>query len=213
MEKAQAVLQVPRLRLRQVQEDGGHAEELRGTDGQAAGPAGGRAAQTGAAAEPVQLREREARAVQQQLGRAVGRGAAAGPGRRCAVRAPAAVVVPVRRPTERTVAVVRRGLVHHQGVVVPHVRRRGQLHRDRTQRQRPEHGRHAEDAIAQRSQTDECRRSRLSRRPRRRYAIIFNVLTQLTRLTPVTVPVCLYVERIVTIFFIFFGTIYRPNFY
>jgi len=55
VEEAQAVLQVPGLPVPQVHEDGGDAKELRRADGQATGPAGGRAARTGTPVEPVQL--------------------------------------------------------------------------------------------------------------------------------------------------------------
>jgi len=55
VEEAQAVLHVPGLPVPQVHEDGGDAQELRRADGQATGPTGGRAARTGAPAEPRQL--------------------------------------------------------------------------------------------------------------------------------------------------------------
>jgi len=60
VEETQEVLQVPGLSVRQVHEDGGDAQELRGTDGQAQGETGGRAARTGASAEPVEFPGREA---------------------------------------------------------------------------------------------------------------------------------------------------------
>lgn len=64
VEEAQAVLQVPRLHVRQVHQDGGHAQELRRADGQAQGPAGGRAAREAAATQPVKLQGRAVYTVQ-----------------------------------------------------------------------------------------------------------------------------------------------------
>lgn len=108
VEEAQAVLQVPRLLVRQVHEDGGHAQELRGTDGQAARAPGGRAARTGAPAEPGQLPGRAHRAVHRAGRRRRGQRRRGGAGVR-AVHA---------RPQPQRVLVGGRPVQHHHRQVV-----------------------------------------------------------------------------------------------
>jgi len=104
VEEAQAVLQVPRLSVRQMHEDGGDAQELRGTDGQAPGQTGRRAARTGAPAEPGEFPGREADTVSRVDDAATATG----------VRHRVHVVhvhVPVHQTAERVFA--GRGVVHH----------------------------------------------------------------------------------------------------